>query len=455
MLIDGHRIAFGLARQLPGPIDHQIARDAQQISAKRPQSVVLSAGLRRQSPGKNLLNQLALHFGIGLAGHAFFAVPDHEAPPDHRLDQRHIVPIDPLEIGFSTGSIAVEDIALIAQQVRLTVHLLQDFASVNPPSHGEYLVSFSGGRQALSLGSGTSLRTDRRCHHRETAPVRAKLSAPKYPRGMIRTPRGGARGAALAVMIAGWAWSGPVGGQTPAAPIPTAGVPDARGVTYRYALGADGNLALGAVDRFMLTIRGDGQFTTPIWGYYVEPRWTHAKVAGNKTDSEWYLRNVVYLFPRDLVHGFAVGMFERSLRRRYDYRLTGGAGLGVNLVREEHVDVSVAQGLVYETTGFYVADYVGYPEETERTREVVRSASRLSGRLRAGGRTALFLDAYLKPAVTDPKDYRILAKGSLELAIGKGLAVRALLDYTRETFRVVGTSKNELMLTFGVGIRRD
>jgi hypothetical protein len=243
------------------------------------------------------------------------------------------------------------------------------------------------------------------------------------------------------------------------APTPTAGTPDASGLAYRYAAGLDGNLALGVVDRFLVNARGDMLVTTPVWGLYLEPRWTYAEVNHAKTDSEYYLRAVGFFHPRDRFYGFAVGLLERSFRRRYQVRATGGGGVGCNLVRADVVQLLVAEGLVVETTDFYVADLVGAPDATSTWRQVVRPVTRASGRLRLAERTALFFDAYFKPAIDDLEDYRILGKASFELALGSAgghqVAARALLDYTRETVRVVGTSEDELMLTFGLVARRD
>ncbi len=244
-----------------------------------------------------------------------------------------------------------------------------------------------------------------------------------------------------------------------AAPTPTAGTPDASGMAYRYTAGLDGNLALGVVDRFLVNARGDSLITTPIWGLYLEPRWTYAEVNHTKTDAEYYLRAVGFFHPRDRFYGFAVGLLERSFRRRYEVRATGGGGVGWNLVRADVLQLLVAEGLVHETTDFYVADLVGDPDATSTWRQVIRPVTRASGRLRLAERTALFFDAYLKPAIDDLEDYRILAKASFELALGTAgghqLAARALLDFTRETVRVVGTSEDELMLTFGVVARRE
>jgi hypothetical protein len=243
------------------------------------------------------------------------------------------------------------------------------------------------------------------------------------------------------------------------APTPTAGTPDPTGLAWRYAAGLDGNLALGVVDRLLVGARGDLLVTTPVWGLYVEPRWTYARANDLLTDAEHYLRAVGFFHPRDRLYGFAVGLLERSFRRRYEVRATGGAGIGSNLVRTDLLQLLVAEGLVHETTEFYVADLIGDPDATSTRRGVVRPVTRASGRLRFADRAAFFFDAYFKPAITEIADYRILAKASFELALGFAgghqLAARALLDYTRETVRVAGTSEDELMLSFGLAVRRD
>jgi hypothetical protein len=239
------------------------------------------------------------------------------------------------------------------------------------------------------------------------------------------------------------------------APTPTAGTPDAQGTVLRFAAGLDGNLAIGVVDRYLLNVRGDLLVTSKKYGLYLEPRYTYAEVNDNQTDGEWYLRGVGFVRPRNKVYGFVVGLAERSLRRRYDHRYTGGAGVGWNVVKSDTVELLFAQGVVFEATEFYTHDFEGHPDWDSRDHRVIRLATRASGRVRAGPRTSFFYDFYVKPAIPDVSDYRILGKVTLELAIAGGIAARALLDYTQETVRQVGTSRDELMLSVGLAIRKD
>jgi hypothetical protein len=239
------------------------------------------------------------------------------------------------------------------------------------------------------------------------------------------------------------------------APTPTAGTPDASGFAYRYSAGLDGNVAIGVVDRYLLNVRGDVLASTPRFGIYVEPRFTYARARGTDTDRESYLRVVGFYRPRDKVYGFGVGLFERSLRRRYEYRVTGGAGVGWNAVKTPNVELLFAEGVVYEQTHFYNTSFAGHPDYDSESRGVVRAVTRASGRLKLAAKTTFFYDVYLKPSVTDLSDYRILAKATFELSVAPGITARALLDYTQETIRLEGTARDELMLSFGVAIRKD
>jgi hypothetical protein len=238
------------------------------------------------------------------------------------------------------------------------------------------------------------------------------------------------------------------------APTPTAGSPDADDRVLRFSAGLDGNIAIGIVDRYLFNLRGDFLVTTRKYGLYVEPRYTYAEVNDRQTDGEWYLRGVGFLRPRSKVYGFAVGLAERSLRRKYDHRYTGGAGAGWNVVKSKTVEILFAQGVVFEATEFYNHAYEGHPSWDSRDHRVVRLATRASGRLVLGPRTAFFYDFYLKPALPRVSDYRILGKVTLEVGLTSGIFARALLDYTQETVRLVGTSRDELMLTFGIGIKK-
>ena len=239
------------------------------------------------------------------------------------------------------------------------------------------------------------------------------------------------------------------------APTPTAGTQDASGLAYRYSAGFDGNIAIGVIDRYLFIVRGDAQVATPKIGVSVEPRFTYARAKGNATDDESYLRVVGYVYPRHTVYGFAVGLAERSLRRRYESRFTGGAGVGFNAVQTPNVTLLFAEGVVVETTHFYNTDLAGLDTLDSERRTVVRAATRASGRLKLDTKTTFFYDVYIKPSVTDVSDYRILAKATFELAVAHGITARALLDYTQETVRLEGTARDELMLTFGIAIRKD
>jgi hypothetical protein len=239
------------------------------------------------------------------------------------------------------------------------------------------------------------------------------------------------------------------------APTPTAGTPDATGFAYRYSAGVDGNIGIGIIDRYLFNLRGDALIATRTAGVYIEPKLTYSRINKKDTDRESYLRVVGFLFPRETIYGFAVGLAERSLRRKYEVRLTGGAGVGFNVVRTPNVELLFAEGLVYEFTHFYNAVFAGHPAYTDESRQVVRVVTRASGRIKLAAKTQLFYDIYLKPSITSISDYRVLAKASFELAVAHGITARALLDYTQETIRLVGTARDELTLVFGVAIRKE
>lgn len=255
-----------------------------------------------------------------------------------------------------------------------------------------------------------------------------------------------------------WAQSPRAGGPAPG---------DSGGETR---LGAEaniaGNLARGFVDRDLIAARGIVQAWTGPWGLYIQPYWLYGRVGTPMgkitTDNELYVRTGLF---RQLegtkFFAYAVSAFDRSLRRKIDYRELLGAGAGVSLLAGEGVSLLTSVGVLGEVANFEDRTLVD-PDgpgtfETDKRRTVMRWSVRIYGRYRIGdGKLGLIHDLIVIPSFTDPRDdYRVLFFGALDAPIAKGFSIRAQADATYEGLIVQGTKHGDLAVTFGVSYKNE
>jgi hypothetical protein len=240
-----------------------------------------------------------------------------------------------------------------------------------------------------------------------------------------------------------------------------------RGDESRVGVDANiaGNLARGFVDRDLVAARGIVQGWTGPWGLYVQPYWLYGRVGTPMgkltTDNEIYVRTGLFRKLREtpfFVYG--VSVFDRSLRRKIDYRDLTGGGAGRNLIEGEAASLHTSVGVLGEVTSFRdrtLDDPDGGTFEADKRRKTLRWSVRLYGKYRLGeGKLALMHDLIVIPSFTDPRDdYRVLFFGAIDAPIAKGFSVRAQADATYEGLIVTGTKHGDLAVTFGVAYKNE
>jgi len=227
-----------------------------------------------------------------------------------------------------------------------------------------------------------------------------------------------------------------------------------------------GNLARGFVDRDLIAARGILQGWTGPWGLYVQPYWLYGRVgtAAGKitTDNEIYVRTGLFRQIRETpLFIYAVSAFDRSVRRKIDYRELAGGGVGVDLLQQQGISLLTSAGVLGEVANFKdrtLEDPDGPGTfETDKRRTVMRWSVRIYGRYRIGeGKLSLTHDLIVIPSFTDPRDdYRVLFFGAIDAPIAKGFSVRVQADATYEGLIVTGTKHGDLAITFGVTYKNE
>jgi len=227
-----------------------------------------------------------------------------------------------------------------------------------------------------------------------------------------------------------------------------------------------GNIARGFVDRELIAARGILQGWTGPWGFYIQPYWLYGRVGTPMgkltTDNEIYVRNGVFRQIADSqFFAYGVSVFDRSVRRKIDYRNLTGVGVGLNLLQDKGINLVTSVGVLGEITSFKDKTLVN-PDgpgtyETDEHRTVARWSVRLYGRYKiADGKLSITHDLIVIPSFKDPRDdYRILFYGSIDAPIAKGFSVRAMADATQEGLIVTGTKHGDLAITFGLSYKNE
>lgn len=227
-----------------------------------------------------------------------------------------------------------------------------------------------------------------------------------------------------------------------------------------------GNLARGFVDRDLIAARGIMQGWRGPWGLYIQPYWLYGRVGTPMgkitTDNEIYVRMGLFREIRETpLFVYGVSVFDRSLRRKIDYRNLTGAGGGVNLLQRAGMSLHASVGILGQVTS-YKDRTLENPDgpgtiEADKRETSLRWSVRIYGRYRIGeGKLSLSHDLIVIPSFTDPRDdYRVLFFGSIDAPIAKGFSVRAQADATYESPIVVGTKHGDLAITFGLAYKNE
>ncbi|HUS27208.1 MAG TPA: DUF481 domain-containing protein [Kofleriaceae bacterium] len=231
-----------------------------------------------------------------------------------------------------------------------------------------------------------------------------------------------------------------------------------QGAKASVDLSLTGNLARGISDRDLVIGRGNLQYWTGPWGFFLQPYYLYGDVKLGamprvKTDDERYLRASVFRTLVKPMFTYGVVALDHSLRRRIDRRALAGGGVGVTLTNQADITFVTSVGLLYEH-GEYGEGKVQDQIFPAKNRNVVRTSLRLYGIYKLP-HVNLIHDVYFIPNVRDLHDLRAMFSGVLEVPVAKGFAGRVSVDATHEGVIVEGTQEDDIAITFGVSFKND
>ncbi len=140
------------------------------------------------------------------------------------------------------------------------------------------------------------------------------------------------------------------------------------------------------------------------------------------------------------VYYWAIATFDKSFSLKINHRAQAGAGLGLHLVRKDHVSVIVSDGLIYE-----VADLTD-AELGQRKYDVWRNSLRVKYKWLIHNIVNLDGFGFLQPSLSSGDDTIIKSTTTLSLKLNKWFSLTSSLTYNKVTV----TNRENLLMTYGL-----
>lgn len=190
------------------------------------------------------------------------------------------------------------------------------------------------------------------------------------------------------------------------------------------------------------------------WVYKSQNSHLYQAFGGRRADNDLSSRHYLYHHPRRQVYPFAMLYLQTNYRRKLDYRVFGGAGLTVQLLRTAGSNLKLSGSVVYEGTRFDAKSYNKLAYNGSPTIALWRSTFYLAGwHPLAQKKARLFYTAYLQPGLDGNRNLRSSLELGLDLPVWKGLGMQLAYLYVREGVMPDEVRTTDQLLTFGLQYR--
>lgn len=211
--------------------------------------------------------------------------------------------------------------------------------------------------------------------------------------------------------------------------------------SLRYRLIGDGNFTRGNVSRTLLVLRAELAASGPVLSLTSNPRFTFGKQSGILAERDAYIDIFVDLFKKEKTYFFALGILENSNLRKIHLRQNGGAGIGLNVARNNpHHTLNLTNAILYESTSFFER-----PDVT-----TIRNSLRMRGRHQFE-KTKVKLDhtTFLQPSLANIHNFRWSTLLAVEIPMSRWFSLRSAFENSFESIVDAGRKRNDYRLTVG------
>lgn len=184
----------------------------------------------------------------------------------------------------------------------------------------------------------------------------------------------------------------------------------------------------------------------PFLTFNASSNWIYGENTQRKTNNDFL--NVVdvdlYKNTRKLYY-WALGNYERSFSLKIKNRIQTGAGIGYNLLKKEKAQITLSDGILYESTALKEMDKYG-----RLNYETVRNSFRLKYRFQIGELIIFEGVNFLQNAFNDSQDYILRTNNQVNFKLTSWLGLNTSFTYNKLNL----TNNENLLFTYGLFIEK-
>ncbi|KIC91437.1 DUF481 domain-containing protein [Flavihumibacter sp. ZG627] len=184
----------------------------------------------------------------------------------------------------------------------------------------------------------------------------------------------------------------------------------------------------------------------PFLTFNASGNWLYGENTQRKTNND-FLNAVdidLYKNTRKLYY-WALGNYEKSYSLKIQNRIQAGAGIGYNLLKNEKGQITLSDGILYESTSLREMDKYGRLQY-----ETVRNSFRLKYRFQIGELIILEGVNFFQNAFKDGQDYILRTNNLVNFKLTSWLGLNTSFTYNKYNL----TSNENLLFTYGLVIEK-
>ena len=218
---------------------------------------------------------------------------------------------------------------------------------------------------------------------------------------------------------------------------------------WQYLISASGSITRGNAERVLLLNKAEIKHVQQPWGFITSNTYRYGTLSRVKREDDIGTKNYLYWHPHHRLYPYGLLWVESNLRQKLGVRWMLGGGVTKVAVQQPDLLIKLTAGFVWEKNR-YLKDV---PELESRGNgyEPSRWRARLFARFAAWeGAVKGNVEAWYMPAWNFNSDYRYYIDGNIDVPVKAGWSFRAHGQFLYNNWIVPGTSRGDLLITYGL-----
>lgn len=225
---------------------------------------------------------------------------------------------------------------------------------------------------------------------------------------------------------------------------PSVSTPPPANKIFHYALGFDGTVNLGNLNRYLLSSRNNFSLVSgkKVW-ISLSPYFAVGELNGQLLEREMTTDLNMTTFYQKPIYFLFFATVEKSNLRAIDWRSLAGIGIGYHLLSNPRLGFSLSNALTYEETDFAKQEDI----------QVIRNSSRLRLDYNFFKKKILISHTVFFQPALNSNNLRWSNLLNIDIPLNKRFSFRWSAFTTYESLTAVGKQNYDSRLTFGLVIR--